>query len=302
MKRTEIQVPSTDGRTTLHGYRWEPEGEIIGVVQLVHGMEEYIFRYDGLAEYLTGQGFAVIGHDHLGHGGSIVSEEDLGFFAEKNGYECILTDMHRMTLLAKKTWPDKPVFMIAHSMGSFFARRYITLYPNELTGLVLSGTGFQPYLLVHVGKRMARLVGTVKGHKYRSPLLQKLALGSYGTLEEWLCTRPEIVEAYKADPLCGQPFTAWAFKDFFKLLEVLALDKGKDNIPKDFPILLVAGMKDPVGDCSKGVLKVYNRYRKLGLKDVDCIFYKDDMHEIFNEYDREDVYADLRRFLTAHMK
>ena len=297
MKRIEFTIPSTDGKTQLHAYRWEPESECSAVIQLVHGMEEYIFRYDELARFLTGKGYAVIGHDHLGHGQSIADGDSLGFFAEKRGYECILSDMHRVTLLAKEQYPGKKVFMVAHSMGSFFARRYMTLYPGELSGLVLSGTGYTPYLLAHFGKRLSRLIGTLRGHRCRSGLLNKMVLGGYGTLEEWLCTRPEVVEAYKADPLCGQPFTAWAFKDFFRCMEVLALEKDKDRVPKDFPVLLMSGMKDPVGDKTKGVLKVYNRFRVWGLTDVDVIFYKDDMHEIFNEADREDVYADLRRWL-----
>lgn len=298
MKRYEISIPSSDGKTTLHGFRYDPDGPVRGVVQLVHGMEEYIGRYEDFAAYLAENGFAVLGHDHLGHGASVASPEDLGYFAAEKGVECVLRDMHHMTLLAKKEYPDKPVFMFAHSMGSFFARRYITVYPRELRGLILSGTGDQPYLAVHFGKRLAQLIGKVKGDHYRSALVEKLALGSYGSLEDWLCTRPEVVEAYKADPLCGQPFTVWAFRDFFRLLEMLALEKDKDRIPKELPVVLMAGMLDPVGSCSKGVLKVYNRFKRWGLTDVDVFLYKDDMHEILNESDRADVYRDALHWIT----
>ena len=109
------------------------------------------------------------------------------------------------------------------------------------------------------------------------------------------------MEAYKADPLCGFPFTVWAYKDFFKTMEYLALGKDQDRIPKDFPVLLAAGMLDPVGNKSKGVLQVYNHYKKIGLTDVDVFLYKDDMHEILNEKDREDVFHDILRWLDKRI-
>ena len=294
--RKEVFIPSSDEKTKLHGYVWTPEGEVIAVVQLVHGMEEHIGRYDEFACVLAKHGYAVVGHDHLGHGQSIASPEDLGYFAKEKGERCVLRDMHAFTLLAKKEFPDKPVFMLGHSMGSFFARRYITVYPRELAGVILSGTGQKPYLLVHGGKRISRTIAAFKGDHYHSALVEKMALGGK-PLEQWLCTRQEIVDAYKADPLCGQPFTVGAYVDFFRLLEKLALEKDKDKVPKDLPILLIAGMKDPVGDMSKGVLKAYNRYKAWGMTDVDVIFSKDDMHEILIEADREDVYRDVLRFL-----
>ena len=297
MKKYQFSFPSADGKTTINGYRWDPDGEILGVVQLVHGMEEHILRYEEFAAFLTGIGFAAIGHDHLGHGKSVASEADRSFFAEKLGYECVLLDMHSVTVLAAKLYPGKPIFMLGHSMGSFFARRYISLYPQALQGVILSGTGFQPYLAVHVGKRLARLIGTIRGHRYQSKLIHQLAIGSYGPNFKWLCSRESVVEAYEADPACGVMFTVWAYKDFFKLMETLALGKDHQKIPAELPVLLISGMKDPVGGCTKGVLKVYNRYRKWGMKKVDVIFYKDDLHEILNENDREDVYRDVQFFL-----
>ncbi|MBO4873448.1 MAG: RdgB/HAM1 family non-canonical purine NTP pyrophosphatase [Lachnospiraceae bacterium] len=299
--RSEINLRSSDDKTQLRGYLWKPEGEVKGVIQLVHGMEEHIVRYDEFARWLAKNGYGVIGHDHLGHGGSINSEEDLGYFAKEKGNQCVLRDMHAYTLRARKEFPDKPVFMLGHSMGSFFARRYVSIYPRDLDGLILSGTGQKPYLLVHGGKRMAKTIAVFKGDRYRSKFIEKMALGSQ-PLEKWLCTRQEVVDSYRADPLCGQPFTVGAYANFFRLLEELALEKDKDRVPKDLPILLIAGMKDPVGDMSKGVLKVYNRYKAWGLTDVDAIFYKDDMHEILNEADREDVFRDVLHFLDTRVE
>ncbi len=299
--RTEIFIPSSDEKTQLRGFIWTPAGTPKAVVQIVHGMEGHIARYEEVAQFLNDNGYAVIGHDHLGHGKSITSEEELSYFAKEKGTQCVLRDMHAFTLRAKKEFPDKPVFMLGHSMGSFFARRYAMVYPRELAGLILSGTGQKPYLLVHFGTRLAKTMALIKGDHYRSQLIEKMALGSQ-PLEKWLCTRQEVVDIYRADPLCGNTFTVGAYADFFRLLEQLALEKDKDRMPKDLPVLLISGMKDPVGDMSKGVLKCYNRYKAWGLTDVDVIFYKDDMHEVLNEHDREDVYRDVLHFLDTRVE
>lgn len=294
--RNEFKFLSSDNKTIIHGYWWLPEGEPKAVVQLVHGMEEHILRYEPLAEYLTNNGYAVIGHDHLGHGASVFEEKDHGYFASEKGHHCVLKDMRAVTRLAEAAYPGKKIFMLGHSMGSFFARRYATLYPRALSGLILSGTGQKPYNLVHFGKRLARLLGKAKGDHYRSKLVETMALGG-NPLEKWLCSDQEVVDAYKNDPWCGRPFTVKAYQDMFRLMEELAQGKDQNLVPKDLPILLVAGMKDPVGDHSKGVLRVYNLYKSRDMKDVDVIFYRDDLHEIFNGVKKEEVYRDLLRFL-----
>ena len=300
MKRYEISLPSSDGKTALHGCRWDPEGDARAVVQLVHGMEEYIGRYDEFACFLAEQGLAVIGHDHLGHGGSVSDESERGYFAAEKGYECVLRDMHAVTLLAKKEYPDRPVFMFAHGKSSFFARRYITVYPRDLAGLILGGTGLRSYLHAHVGKQLSRLIARIKGDHYRSRTVENYA-NSFGGPEKWLCTREEVIEAYKADPLCGQPLTVRAYRDLYKTMEYLALGKDQDRIPKNLPLLMMSGMKDPAGNMSKGVLRLYNHYKKIGLTDVDVFLYKDDMHEILNEADRDDVYHDALRWLDKRI-
>ncbi len=301
MKRYEISLPSADGKTALHGYRWEPEGDVCAVVQIVHGMREYIGRYDEFARFLADRGIAVIGHDHLGHGGSVSDESERGYFAKQKGYECVLRDMHAVTLLAKKEYPDRPVFMFAHGMGSFFGRRYVTVYPRDLAGLILSGTSRRPYLAAHVSKQMARLTARIRGDHYCSRAVENLAVGGRGTVDKWLCSREEVVEAYKADPLCGFPVTVWAYKDLFRTVEYLALGKDEDRIPRNLPILLAAGMLDPACNRAKGVLQVYNHYKRIGLTDVDIFLYKDDLHEILNETDRDDVFHDILHWLDKRI-
>ena len=293
----DFSILSWDGKTMLHGMLWKTTKEPKGIVQLVHGMAEHIARYDEFARFLNDNGYHAIGHDHLGHGESISGENELGYFAKKKGLECVLGDMLSVTKEAKKLFPGLPVYMLGHSMGSYFTRRYITVYPKQLAGLILSGTGDQSYRLAHAGKRVATRISLFMGGHTRSQQIYKMAMGSFGEPKDWICTRPEVIKAYQEDPKCGFILTARAYGDFFRLLEQLALGKGRENIPKDLPVLLISGMKDPVGEKSKGVLRVYNRFKEWEMTHVDVIFYKDDMHEVLNEADREDVYRDVLRFL-----
>jgi len=71
MTRNEFTFPSADGKTGIHAVEWLPEGHPRAVLQVSHGVAEYVLRYEPLAEYFTARGFAVAGHDHLGHGGSV---------------------------------------------------------------------------------------------------------------------------------------------------------------------------------------------------------------------------------------
>lgn len=300
MKKTERFFPLENSDTKLHAYTWEPEdAEIRGVVQLVHGMAEYIDRYNDFAEYLTGLGFAVIGHDHRGHGQSIRSLDDLGYFAEENGDKILLEDMHLVSLYAAHQWPDKPVFILGHSMGSFLVRRYVTLHSHELQGAVFMGTGQVPMSAAALGRRLAKMICRTRGDHHVSHLLTGMVLGGYNksiknarTPVDWLSRNEENCDRYLADPFCGFEFTAGAYKDFFSVLVDLAANADENHLRRDLPILIISGEKDPVGG-QDACIDVAKHYRYLGVEDVELKIYRDDRHEILNEVDREQVYQDL---------
>ena len=150
----DFTLPSTVPGRTLHGFRCVPEGQVRAVLQLSHGMVEYIDRYRPLAEYLADRGILVTGHDHLGHGASIRTKEDYGYFAEPDGNRAVLADLHAVTVLTKELYPNLPYFLLGHSMGSFYARQYLCEYGRELNGAIIMGTGFQPKALVKVAKTL----------------------------------------------------------------------------------------------------------------------------------------------------
>ena len=310
MMKKHFTIPSADGRTTLHGIRWIPEGEVRGVLQLVHGMSEYIDRYDGLATWLCDYGIAVIGHDHLGHGASMVTMADKGFFAEKNGKGILLKDIHRVNWIAKKLHPEVPVFILGHSFGSFLLRRYMTIYGGEMDGAIVCGTGDFEGTEVRLAHALAGKIAKAKGDHYVSNALDQLALGGIrmqfgphpGQREgSWLSANSANVLAYEADTLCGFPFTAKGYEDFFDLLVDIADHTDTDQIPRELPVLLISGMDDALGGFTKKVLNVYNRYVAMGMKDVDVFFYPEDRHEILQEEDREKVFDDIRAWLEDRL-
>ena len=139
----DFTVPSTVPGRTLHAFRCVPDGQVRAIVQLSHGMVEFIDRNKPLAEYLAARGILVTGHDHLGHGGSIRTKADYGYFAQPDGNRAVLDDLHAMTVLTKTLYPDVPYFLLGHSMGSFYARQYLCEWGSELSGAILMGTGFQ---------------------------------------------------------------------------------------------------------------------------------------------------------------
>ena len=307
MNKEHFTRKSHDGATDLHVILWKPDTEVKAVLQLVHGMAEYIDRYHDFAAFLTEHGFAVIGHDHLGHGQSVTSPDKLGFFAEKNGDVIVVDDMHLVTEEAMKRCPGLPVFILGHSMGSFMVRKYLTRFSTPLSGAIIMGTGFIPKALASAGQTTAKLTCSVKGGMSRSKLLTGMALGQNNkpfapnrTAVDWLSRNDENVDRYVADPLCGFMFTSAAYKDFFTVLKQLAEHKDFDKIRKDLPVLITSGELDPVGG-TEACRKVEAELKETGLTDVTLKLYPGDRHEILNELDRDQVFSDILGWLESKL-
>ena len=309
MTRTEhFYFDSHAPGSRIHAVRWFPEGQPRAILQITHGMVEHMGRYDAFAQWLAGQGFLVTGHDHLGHGDSVHSREDLGFFAEKDANGTVLADVHRLTEITKGAYPGLPYFLLGHSMGSFYARQYICQHGEELDGAIIMGTGCQPKLLVTAGKLLTALVAALKGWRHRSKLVTAVAFGSYNkrfepvrTPKDWLTRDEAIVDAYIADQRSGFVFTLNAYHAMFTGIGRLYDKTLLARMPKDLPLFFVAGEEDPVGDFGKGVRRAARMCRDAGVKMVDLKLYPKDRHEILNELDRQTVYEDLLRWMEEIM-
>lgn len=307
--KDEFYFPSKDGNTEIHTIVWKPEGEVRAVLQLAHGMVEYIDRYDEFANYLCKKGIYVVGNDHLGHGKSVQSKAEYGYFHKKNGNACLIADMHTLRTRISKKYPDVPYFMLGHSMGSILMRQYMQMYGNGLSGVILLGVvSERPKAAVFGGRLLCKVISFVKGGHYRSKLVDTLVTGSFNrkfkpalTRADWVTSDAEHLEKYVNDPLCSFVFTVNAYYHMLGGLQQVSRKESAFMIPKNLPVLLAAGSDDPVGNCGKGVRKIFERYKKAGLEDVTLRLYAGDRHELLNETDRQQVYADVYEWINHRM-
>ena len=304
----DIYFPSADGETTIHACIWKPEGAVRGVVQIIHGMAEYAERYAPFAKYLNAHGFLVCADDHLGHGKSVKSADDLGWFNKQRSADIVIADIRTLNLEVKKQTEGLPYFILGHSMGSFFCRKYISLYGGEFDGAVIMGSGFKSIITLNSALFLVKLNALFCGWRNRSKLIKNLAFGSYNkkfkpvrTENDWLSENPENVDAYEADGLCGVPFTNNGYAVLFGIIKQACSYKTVKAVPENLPVYFVAGADDPVGDYGKGVLKAKDKFVKAGVKDVSITLYENSRHEILNDNCKERVYEDVLKFINGRI-
>ena len=304
----ELTYPSADKKTAIHAYIWRPHGQVRAVVQIIHGMAEYALRYAPFAEYLAARGFLVCAEDHLGHGRSVLSADCLGYFDGLDGSQTVLADIRRLTGIVRAQAQGLPFFIMGHSMGSFFCRKYISLYGGECAGAIIMGTGFQPALLTGFGKLVSSVIALFRGEKHRSAFIDKLAFGGYNkpfegrTPYDWLSADRGNVDAYIADELCGVTFTCGGFCTLFSIVGQACSSRTIKSTPKNLPLLLVAGGDDPVGARSKGVIKLYDKLCAAGVRDVQTEIYSGARHEILNDFCAPQAIEDISSFMLRLCK
>lgn len=303
MQVIEREFPSTDGIHQLKGKIYIPEGEPKGIFHAVHGMIEHIGRYDAFLREMAEKGYVVVAYDHLGHGRTANDETELGFIAKKKGWKNLRDDVYTVSKIMKEEYPDLPYYLMGHSMGSFIVRCAAATYPDLADKLIVMGTG-GPLASVKLSFPLINTIKFFRGRKHISPLVEKLAFGEYnngfgdGGSGDWLSKDPEVRRRFNADPLCSYHFTISAMHDLVKLNDKANSRKWFGKISKTLPILLISGAEDPVGDHGKGVKKVYRRLKKRGAN-VTMKLYTDNRHEILNDDQREEVIADINRFLEG---
>lgn len=301
-KIEEFTYPSSDGEHSVHAVLWLPEnGQPRAVVQLVHGICEYILRYDPFAQYLTEHGFAVCGNDHLGHGKTAKGPEEYGYFSD---WFHLVKDVRALRVKMGERFPALPYFLLGHSMGSFVTRTYLIDYPGTLTGCILSGTGQEGAATVAAGKFLTSLGDPHKVNK----LFYSLSIGAYNnafkparTPSDWICRDEKVVDAYLADPLCNFQTTAGMNHAMMTGLQYIARGENLAKMSKDTPVLFFAGDKDPVGAMGKGVQKVAGWFREAGVKEVSVQLYPGGRHEMLNELNKAEVFADVLSWIEGRL-
>ncbi len=309
VKKIEFTFDSRDGMTKIHAVRWIPEGKVLCILQVVHGMAEYIERYEALAQYLGEKGILVTGDDHLGHGKSVGADGTYGYFCEQDPATVVVRDVHRLKKMTQEEYPGVPYVILGHSMGSFIARNYLFKYGTGIQGAVICGTGSQPKALVKVCKLLAAVQSLFLGSKHTAKLMDKLAFGNYNqkiadakTPFDWLCTDKTVVDAYMEDNLCGFTFTVNGFQTLFTLIDRLNQEENLLLMPKELPVYFIAGDKDPVGNYGEGVKKAFEDFKQAGMERISIKLYPGDRHELLNEKDKHKVYEDLYPWIMERVK
>ena len=297
------KVLSSNGKNMLAGKVYLPQGEIKGYFHIVHGMTEYIGRYDAFMKTLAENGYIAFGYDHLGHGHTAQNDSELGFVAERDGDDLLVRDVKIFADAMRSEYGEHPYYLMGHSMGSFIVRiaaqKYIT--PDKL---IIMGTG-GPKGIVLFGLYLSKFISKIRGPKHYSKLIKFLAFGSYNARcpkEEgayaWLTNDAEIREKYHNDKFCTFEFTVSAMHDLISLTYKSNLEDWFKDVANKMPILLVSGVDDVVGDYSKGVIAINDKLLKYGA-DVKMKLYKNNRHELLNDNAREECTSDILNYIKA---
>ncbi len=307
--KNEFTFPSRNETDKIHAYSWAPkDGNIRGIFQIIHGMQEYVERYEEFAIFLAKNGFLVVGEDHLGHGRTAATDKDLGYFTPHAADTILVRDSHRLKKIIEEKHPGVPYFIMGHSMGSFILRKYLAMYGKGISGAIIAGTGCEPAFLTGSAIFLTRMLKLFRGDRYHSRFITKLAFGTYlkkipnpKTASDWLTRDDEVVKKYRRDKFCTFKFSVNGYRALFKLIRYVCNPGNLTKISKDMPILVTSGMEDPVGNYGKDPVKVYEQYKNLGIKDVTLKLYKDCRHEIISELNKEEIHIDILNWVNAHI-
>ena len=293
---------SFQDQLTIHCLIEIPENPC-GILQIVHGMSEHKERYLPFMEAMAKSGWICVIHDHRGHGESVKTKEDLGYFYDTTG-TYLMEDVHQLTYLMKQRFPTLPYVLFGHSMGSLLARAYTKKYDYELDGLIICGSPSKNRM-AWMGNIVAKLMEKWKHAQYRSPMIQHLAFSKNEkrfheeSPNAWICSDHNVVKAYDDDTACGFVFTLNGFQNLFTLISNVYDEDNWKLLNKQLPIFFIAGSDDP---CIVNINKFHEAVRfmeKLGYEHVSSKLYPQMRHEILNERGKEEVYEDIQAFLKS---
>ncbi len=281
-----------------------PDGKIKGIVQISHGMAEHKQRYIPFMKFLAENGYVTIIHDHRGHGKSVKSKEDLGYFYEEKA-KYIVEDLHQITMFIKNKYPNQKLILLGHSMGSMIVRKYMKKYDADIDKLIVCGSPSKnPFVNVALG--LVGMLKVLKGDRFRSNLIQNLTFGKYPKKYQepksenvWICSDDKVVGKYDDDELCGFTFTLNGFSNLFHLMKDIYSPNDWELEHKNLPILFIAGADDQVIVSEKKWLESQEFLRNLGYQNIEKILYPNMRHEILNERNKDVVWKDVYEWIEG---
>lgn len=303
---SDFYFDSSTGGNSIYARRCAPECSPRAIVQIAHGIAENIDRYEDFMRFLADNGILAVGNDHLGHGKSIKSDFDKGFFASKGGWNYVVSDMLRLHDTVAEEYPGLPYIMLGHSMGSFLTRTYIIQNPGSYDAVILSGTGHQGAALITAGYTVSNLLCKINGPHSNGKMLNDIAFGSYldkienaRTAYDWLSRDEAVVDKYIADPVCGFICTASLYRDMMGGIKFITDRKNIARMNKSKPVYFMSGAEDPVGEYGKGVERAYKAFCDALVEDVMIRLYPGGRHEMLNEINKDQVYKDILDWIDS---
>lgn len=307
MPKQSLYIPDRTGKK-LHVLKWTPDSDPLrGVVHIVHGLAEHAGRYHHVAKFLNENGFVVYAHDHRGHGKT--DEDHLGHIDTENGFDLMISGIGDIQTEVQENYPNLPLFIIGHSMGTFLLQRYLQITSDEPDGVVYSGSNGKPPPILGIGILISKIITKIYGADSQSSLLHKMTFGAYNskfkptkTEVDWISRDSEMVQLYVDDPYCNAIPSASFFGSLFQGLKTLHGHKPFSDHSKDLPILIISGDDDPVSDMGKGIKSLEKLILKSGVEDLTVKIYEGGRHEMFNEINRDEVLNDLLKWINSHIK
>ena len=307
MQKEDFYFLSSDDSTQIHAIKcYNKEIKTTKIIQIIHGMTEYIEKYLPFIEYLTSYGFLVVGHDLLGHGSSFTSSENQGYFGEPDPNMILIEDIHKLRKTIQEKNKELPYFILGHSLGSFLLRQYITIYTDNLAGVLLLGTGYVSPCVTSMGLKLISVFACFKGWKHKSNFINSLLLGDNTKRKDinnnWTTRDKELALKFSKDKKMNFIFTLNGFYGLLQCINYVCNNCNIVKIKSTLPILFLSGKEDIVGQKGKGVIKSAEIMKKIGSIDVSVKLFENDRHEVLNEIDRKDVYNYILNWIEQKTK
>lgn len=303
-----LQFMSHTGQNIIKPVLYLPDDEknIKGILLIIHGMAEHQLRYSEFAKFISKGNWAVCSFDLPGHGSTAKDESQLGFFAEQDSNIKVIADVNQIFSLLKARFPEKPLFVLGHSMGSLIARQFCATTNQKVSGAVFSGT-IAPNSLINLAVWLSERSIKKHGHYYRDESLDKLMHRGFSrlipdteTVFDWISKDKTVVRKYIDDPQCGYIFTSNGFYTLFTWIKQVSDKKWAMAVPRDIPVYMFSGDHDPVGGFGRGVQKIHKWLVDSG-HNVSLKLYPGGRHEMLNEPEKNIVWQDVLNWLNSNI-
>ena len=306
MSKNELFFQSSDKMTNIHMVTWEPDGEVVGIVQINHGVSEHIGRYEEFAKFLNSKGLVVVGIDLLGHGMSTNNGSKEMYFGKEGSFKYVVEDIHYALTQTKNNYPDVPYTMLGLSLGSFLTRSYMIDYPEGVDGAILIGTGY----ISKFKYKLARFVIDRETKKYgddkATETIRDISFGTYNkkfkpnrTQQDWLCSNEEAIDEFLNDDLRGKHVTIGLFRELINSILYSCDITNINKMKKDRFIYMLSGGDDMVSAKGKDLAKMMCIYKDSGINDVEMKLYPGLRHDILHEVEKEQVFKDIYNWLIS---